>query len=122
MLTTRMTECIQCGDILTLISEIDCKITEIGGKMYNSIVYALNPCNSSCDADGMGDLLNYRRILVHKWCNNEYTEDFTVEQIASKVKLMTSGCIPQECCDTCPPVTTTTTTTVSPTTTTTTTI
>jgi len=112
-----MTECIQCGDILSLIAEIDCKITEISGDMYNSLVYALN---TSCKASIMGDLLNYRRILVNKWCNDEYACDFSVEQIASKVKLMTSGCVPQECCDTCPS-TTTTTTTAAPTTTTTTT-
>jgi len=108
-----MTECVQCGDILTLISEIDCKIAEISGDMYNKLIYALN---TSCKSGVMGDLLNYRRILVNKWCNAEYACEFTVQQIASKVKLMTTGCMPKECCDTC-----TTTTTVAPTTTTTTT-
>lgn len=143
MLTIKMTDCDQCGSILALISGIDCTITKIGNDIYNDLIFALN---KSCRTGDMNDLLHYRRILIHKWCNSLYAEDFTVLQIASKVQLMTSGCIPQECCDECIPIctpfvgiaeeptictpfvgiaykylTTTTTTTITPTTTTTTT-
>jgi len=93
-----MTDCDQCGDILALISGIDCTITKIGNDIYNDLIFALN---KSCRTSDMSDLLHYRRILINKWCNPYYTEDYTTLQIASKVQLMTSGCIPQECCDEC---------------------
>jgi len=107
MLTTRMTNCTECGDITALIVGIDCKITELGNDIYNKLIYALN---GTCRYDEISSLIHYRRILVHKWCNYEYVSDFTVLQIASKVRLMTSSCIPQECCNEC--ITTITTTTV----------
>ncbi len=98
MLVIRMTDCAQCGDILVLISGIDCRVTEIGNDIYNDLIYALN---KTCKIGDMGDLIHYRRILVSKWCNSEYADDFSVLQIASKVQLMVAGCVPQECCDEC---------------------
>jgi hypothetical protein len=36
----------------------------------------------------MLDLINYRRILVYKYCNPDYAAPFTVNMIASRVKLL----------------------------------
>jgi hypothetical protein len=36
----------------------------------------------------MNDLLNYKRILTFKLVNPDYAKDFTVEMIASKVKIL----------------------------------
>lgn len=118
MLTIKMTECDQCGDILSLITAIDCRITELGGEMYNKIIYGFG---GVCKWSGVDHLIHYKRILIHKWCNPTYLTDFTVLKIASKVKLITGGCVSHECCDECS-TTTTTTTTIAPTTTTTTTV
>ena len=39
------------------------------------------------------DLLNYKRILQFKYINPEYAENFSVESIVSRVKLLTKGCV-----------------------------
>jgi len=85
MLTTRLTNCPECSNILSLINDIDCKITEISKHIYNELIFALN---SVCKKEIMGDLLHYRRILEHRYCNSEYASEFCIEQIASKVKLL----------------------------------
>jgi len=36
----------------------------------------------------MLDLINYRRILVYKYCNPEYASCYTVNMIASRIKLL----------------------------------
>jgi hypothetical protein len=36
----------------------------------------------------MLDLLNYKRILTYKYWNPDYSEAYSVEQIANKVKLL----------------------------------
>jgi hypothetical protein len=33
-------------------------------------------------------LINYRRILAYKYCNPDYAAPFTVNMIASRVKLL----------------------------------
>lgn len=85
MLTTRLTNCQECSDILKVIDDIDCKITEISKGIYNNIVFALN---TVCKTGTMGDLLIYRNILVHRYCNADYACNFTLEEIVSKVKLL----------------------------------
>jgi hypothetical protein len=63
----------------------------------------------------MLDLLNYKRILQAKLVNPEYADEFSVNKIASKVKLITLGCKSKDKC--CGPeivfVPTTTTTTTA---------
>ena len=54
-------------------------------KEYNNIVYGLNKIIYQ---DVYLDLLNYKRILIYKYCNNEYAESYTVTQIASKVNIL----------------------------------
>lgn len=85
MLTPRLTTCQNCTDITLLLEDIECKITEIAKNLYNNTVFALN---MPIPMDVMTDLLNYRRILNYKYCNPNYAKAFSVEMIASKVKLL----------------------------------
>jgi hypothetical protein len=85
MLSPRLTNCIECSTIPFLISEIDCKMTELASNLYNNVIFMLNqPIPSSV----IIDLLNYRRILTFKYCNPDYAGCYTVEMIASKIKLL----------------------------------
>jgi hypothetical protein len=85
MLSVRLTNCIECTTISALLSDIDCKLTEMANAYYNNIVFSLN-----LPAKGvtMLDLLNYKRILTYKLCNEDYASPFTVQMIASRVKLL----------------------------------
>lgn len=86
MLSPRLTNCVECTTIPVLINEIDCKITQLAGNLYNNIVFMLN---QPVEASVMIDLLNYRRILTFKYCNPDYAGCFTIPMIASKVKRLT---------------------------------
>jgi hypothetical protein len=85
MLSPRLTNCVECTTISALLSDIDCKLSEMANNYYNNIVFSLN-----LPAKGvvMLDLLNYKRILTYKLCNEDYALPFTVEMIASRVKLL----------------------------------
>jgi hypothetical protein len=81
----RLTNCVECTTIAALLSDIDCKLTELGKVLYNNTVYSLN---QPIQASVFTDLLNYKRILTYRTCNDEYALPYTLEQIASKVKLL----------------------------------
>jgi hypothetical protein len=85
MLSPRLTNCPECGDIPSLLADIECKITEVAKNLYNNTVFALN---MPIAFDVMTDLLNYRRILQYKYCNPDYAKAFSIKTIASKVKLL----------------------------------
>jgi len=85
MLSYRLTNCEDCASIPTLLNEIDCKLTELGNGLYSNIVYGLRMYISSY---AIADLLHYKRILQYKKCNPEYASCYSVEDIASKVKLL----------------------------------
>ena len=85
MLTPRLTNCPQCADIPFLISEIDCKLSELSNNLYNNMVYLLN---KSIDKETVFDLLQYKRILMYKICNPDYAGKYSVNMIASKIKLL----------------------------------
>jgi len=85
MLQPRLTSCPECADIPTLLEDIECKITEVAKNLYNNTVFALN---MPVPFATMTDLLNYRRILTYKYCNPDYAKKYSVNQIASKVKLL----------------------------------
>lgn len=85
MLSPRLTNCPQCADIPSLIAEIDCKIAEMSTILYNNTVFLLN---GQFNGEVMSDLLNYKRILMFKYCNPNYAGHYTVNMIASKVKLL----------------------------------
>jgi len=105
MLTPRLLDCPDCDNIPRLIGEIDCKISQIGGDLYNSIIFGFK---GTCNTNDLGDLIRYKRILMtilnNPYFGNEYDPYiFCLSEIVSKIKLMSSGCIIQECCDTCEP-------------------
>ena len=85
MLSPRLTNCPQCADIPSLIAEIDCRISELSIGMYNNITLLLNKPVAS---ETILDLLNYKRILMYKYCNPNYAGSYSVNMIASKIKLL----------------------------------
>ena len=85
MLYPRLTNCVDCSSVPVLLADIDCKLTDLANNEYNNIVYELNwPVLGTV----IWDLLNYKRILTYKYCSPEYAPSFSVEQIASRVKLL----------------------------------
>jgi len=128
MLSPRLNDCPECADIPSLLKKIDCKLAELGNNLYNNISYMLN---KPVPADDILQLIGYRRILTHKYCNPNYVHKYSVKMIASRVIRLTLGCVsrcnePERCleepCDitiVLNPSTTTTSTTQRITTTTT---
>jgi hypothetical protein len=87
MLQPRLTNCeVNCTTTIpALLTDIDCKIKESAVTLYNNTIYSLNqPVNQSVYLD----LLNYKRILTYKFCNPEYANPYTIEMIASRVKIL----------------------------------
>ena len=85
MLSPRLTNCVDCTTIPALLADIDCKLNDLSKNLYNNIVYLLN---NQVPSDVMLDLLNYKRILTYKYCNPDYASQYTIQMIASRVKLL----------------------------------
>ena len=85
MLQPSLTNCVECSTIPALLNDIDCKLKELANNLYNNTIYLLN---QPVPGTVMLDLINYKRILTYKFCNLDYALPFTVEQIASRVKLL----------------------------------
>ena len=85
MLNPRLTNCPECADIPSLIQEIDCKVSELSGALYNNLVFMLN---KNIEPDIINDLMIYRRILSYKVCNPNYAGQFSVNMIASRIKIL----------------------------------
>ena len=119
MLSPRLTNCPECSNIPDLLKKINCKLAELGNSLYNNISYMLN---QPIPAGDILQLIAYRRILTHKYCNPNYVHEYSVAMIASRVIRITAGCVsrcnePERCLeDPCdidvvanPTITTTTT-------------
>lgn len=90
MLSPRLTDCIECSSISSLLASIDCKLAELSKNLYNNTIFSLN---KPIDGSKMSDLLNYKRILMYKLCNEDYASCFSLEMIASRVRLLVGkGC------------------------------
>lgn len=85
MLNPRLTNCTECADITSLIQEIDCKVSEVSVALYNNLVFMLN---KNIEPNIINDLMIYRRILMYKICNPNYAGHFTVNMIASRIKIL----------------------------------
>ena len=85
MLQPRLTNCIECASIPVLLQDIDCKLTELAKIQYNNIIFSMN---YSLACSPIGELLNYRRILTYKYCNPDYARHYSVQRIASRVKVL----------------------------------
>jgi hypothetical protein len=82
MLSTRLTDCLDCATIPALLADIDLKLAELAKSQYNNIVFSVN---NYIPGEVIGDLLNYKQILSYKLCNPHYCCNFTVKMIASRV-------------------------------------
>lgn len=85
MLSPRLINYPECSTISQLLQDIDCKLVEMAGALYNNTVFMLN---KSVNHEAISDLLNYKRILLFKYCNPDYAGKYTVEMIASKIKIL----------------------------------
>jgi hypothetical protein len=85
MLTPRLTNYIANSTIPVLLADIDERIAELATLEYNNLVFAVN---NYINTTALWDLLNYKRILIYKNCNPDYCKHFTVEMIASRVKIL----------------------------------
>jgi uncharacterized protein (TIGR02145 family) len=90
MLSPRLTNCPECANIPSLLRKIDCKLAELGSNLYNNISYMLN---KPIPAGEILQLITYRRILTHKYCNPDYVHEYSVAMIASRVIRITVGCV-----------------------------
>lgn len=89
MLNPRLIKNLSCASIQALLASINCQLNKLAGDLYNNTIYELN---RPVDSDKILILLNYKRILNMKIADPCYCEKFTVEMIASRVKLLTIGC------------------------------
>jgi len=85
MLTYRLTNCEECTEVPVLLNDIDCKLTSLAKSLYGNITLALS---KPIREDVMWDLLNYKRILEYKSCNVEYASCYTLDAIASRIKVL----------------------------------
>lgn len=120
MLSPRLSECKECSSIPELLDIIDCKLTELAKNGYNNVIFSLN---RPVEIEKFNDLLNYKRILTYRLCNYDYACAFTLNAIASRVRVLTGGltncCVrkkakPSHYIPIVPSPTTTTTTTSQP--------
>lgn len=88
MLNPRLNNCIDCTTVESLLKNIDVKIFNISKDMYNNLVFMLN---KKLSGEILNDLLQYKRILTHRYYNSEYASDYTLETISNKVKMLTFG-------------------------------
>ena len=90
MINPRTSDCKECAEILPLIDAINCKLFESAIDMYNNLAYSLN---LKIPATDLLDLLNYKRILINKYVDMNYACDFSINQIANRVRILTTGCL-----------------------------
>lgn len=105
MLSIRVTNCRECALVSNLIDSIDCQLAKMANNLYLNIAYMLDKPVEGCK---MSTLLHYKRILTFKSCNADWSSDYSVDDIASRVNALTVGC---KCCGAKASVITTTTTT-----------
>jgi hypothetical protein len=93
MLTSKLTNCKEGGNIQDLLNRINCKLSELSYDMYNNITFMLN---INVPSSEITQLLMYRNILIDKQVNLQMsTEDYSLEDISGKVIRLTAGCNPK---------------------------
>jgi hypothetical protein len=92
MLSPRLTNCPECQNIPELIKKIDCKLAQLGNNLYNNTVYMLN---MPIQTETMSRLINYKRILISKYCNPNYASKYSINHISGIVIKLTAGCVPK---------------------------
>ena len=91
MSKSKFTNCNGCNgiSISDLLEKIDCRLTELSYDMYSNIVFMLNKSVPNYE---LTQLLTYREILVNKQEDEDYVEDFSIDDIAGKIVKLTAGC------------------------------
>jgi hypothetical protein len=89
MLHPKLINNLICASIPVLLSNINCQLDKLASDLYNNIIYELN---KPIYTNEILILLNYKRILTMKLVDPCYCEKFTVDMIASRVRLLTIGC------------------------------
>lgn len=92
MLNVKLTNCRECALIPNLLVSIDCQLAKMANSLYLNIAYMLD---TPVQGTTMSTLLHYKRILTYKSVNIDWALDYTVEEIANKVNMLTVGC---KCC------------------------
>lgn len=90
MLSPRLTNCPECQNIPDLIKKIDCKLAQLGNNLYNNMSYMLN---KPMQSEEMYRLINYKRILISKYCNPSYVSKYSIYFISGIIIRLTAGCI-----------------------------
>jgi hypothetical protein len=85
MLQPRLINCSDCTDIPILIDKINCKLAKLGASLYGNITFMIN---TPISAIPIISLLNYKRILEYKQVNSDYCEDYTIDDIASRINIL----------------------------------
>ena len=85
MLTPRLNNCVDCTTVPVLLQNIDCRLTQLAKKQYSNTIFALN---LKLPNQAIFDMLQYKRILQFKYCNADYASCYSVDQIASRVKIL----------------------------------
>lgn len=85
MLTPRLTNSLYYDSIPVLLKDIDTKLADLANYQYNNIVFSLN---YYIPGEVIEDLLHYKQILQYKQCNPEYTCNYSVDMIASRVIIL----------------------------------
>lgn len=93
MLLPRLSGCLKCASIAEIIKDIDCKLDELSISLYNNIIFDLN---NNISSSLITDLINYKKILMYKLSNDQYLCKFSINQISSRVKILTSPL--KNCC------------------------
>ena len=85
MLYPKTSPCVECALIQPLLNDIDCKLRDMAMLLYNNVVFMLH---KDINYNVMLDLTNYRRILQYKNINPDYAKQYSINLIASRVKLL----------------------------------
>jgi hypothetical protein len=86
MVTIQLNNCTDCTSIPALVKSIDTKLAKIAKDQYNNIIYELN---KNVSGEVAFDLLTYKQILYNRVCNPDYAIQFSIDRIASKIKILT---------------------------------
>ena len=85
MLYPRLTDCLECGSIPSLLKDIDCKLNKLALNLYNNNIFLLN---LNIPRETFSDLLKYKRILTYRLVNPDYASKYKLDDITGKVKLL----------------------------------
>lgn len=94
MLVARIRECLDCGNLQSLLNEINCSIAQMGRNHWLNLSF--DACNYYKRSD-ITLLLHYKRIIQKKIFNPDYACDCNYE-LASIVSRVKTLLLRKDCC------------------------